>query len=422
MEKYSFFDSVEGDRIYNAESFSNFWKRFLQSGIFPNPSTSLQVLANDSYVVSVQPGYAMTEGYMYENTDVKNITLDVADGVLNRIDLVVVQLDLPNRKIETIVKKGLSATTPVAPTVERTEAIYELALAEVYIGKNTASISQMNITDTRMDSTRAGWVNSTIQADTTTIFNQFQSWYNTKTAQYQADWEAFFGGAKELNDPNKQNKVTYGADFPTAAAADGDLHIIVEATGISKLYRFDASVNDWTMVLSTDANDIQYYNMQTQSLNSVMDDIWDLQNEIKPFVQTFKPTGDTTLPSNVYTEIAFGTQTQKNWNNSLNCYVIPVTGQYIIQVDYQIAGLTATSTSSKSVFAKFTLNGVEKELAFDYAYGPSIGFGGHTAIQLTAGDQIKFSAYATGGGYFDGGSWSKATIQLVQAGETPQIP
>jgi len=156
--------------------------------VFPNPSTSLQVLSNDSYVISVQIGYGMLEGYMYYNTTVKNITLDVADGTLNRKDLVVVQLDITNRKIEAIVKKGTPGSSPVSPTVTRNDTIYEIAIAEVYVPASAASISQMNITDTRMDSTRCGWVNSTIQVDTSALFDQWESWYNTRTTEYETDW------------------------------------------------------------------------------------------------------------------------------------------------------------------------------------------------------------------------------------------
>ena len=51
-----FFNSVEGDRKYNAEQLSNFFGCVISSGVLPNPSTNLQVKAKTGMTVSVGPG------------------------------------------------------------------------------------------------------------------------------------------------------------------------------------------------------------------------------------------------------------------------------------------------------------------------------------------------------------------------------
>lgn len=45
MEKSSFFNSVSGDRVYRAEEWAEYFASFIGNGVFPVPSTSLQVVA-----------------------------------------------------------------------------------------------------------------------------------------------------------------------------------------------------------------------------------------------------------------------------------------------------------------------------------------------------------------------------------------
>ena len=130
--------------------------------------------------VTVKPGKAWINGYVYINTDNLILNVDVADGVLNRIDRVVIKLDFLNREIKTIIKEGTFASNPVSPELQRDADAYELGVADIYIGKGAISITQSNITDLRMNTNLCGWVNSLIQADTTAIFNQYMDWYNSK--------------------------------------------------------------------------------------------------------------------------------------------------------------------------------------------------------------------------------------------------
>lgn len=187
MEKSSFFNSINGDRKYKASDFAEFFNSLLTNGVFPNPSTNLQVIANNNMTVTLKLGKAWINGYIYINTDNLILNVDVADGVLNRIDRVVIRFDTAGRAIKAVIKKGAFASSPVAPILQRDVDGYELGIADIYIGKGAVSIVQANITDLRLNTTYCGVVNSLIQADTTAIFNQYQSWFNDKTGQYQTD-------------------------------------------------------------------------------------------------------------------------------------------------------------------------------------------------------------------------------------------
>lgn len=54
MEKSSFFNSVSGDRVYRAEEWAEYFASFIGNGVFPVPSTSLQVVAGSGMAVAVK--------------------------------------------------------------------------------------------------------------------------------------------------------------------------------------------------------------------------------------------------------------------------------------------------------------------------------------------------------------------------------
>lgn len=187
-EKSGFFNSVNGDRIYKADFFAEYFKSFIGNGIFPNPSTGLQVISNDNMTVTLKAGQAWINGYYYSNDTDMILNIAVADGVLKRIDKIVLQFNTIDRTITAKVNKGTFASTPIAPTLQRDADAYELGIANIYINQGALKITQSNITDLRLDSTQCGVVHGTVtQVDTTTLFNQYQTWLSEKKTQYNTD-------------------------------------------------------------------------------------------------------------------------------------------------------------------------------------------------------------------------------------------
>ncbi|MET7041774.1 PQQ-binding-like beta-propeller repeat protein [Clostridium botulinum] len=188
MEKSFVFNSINGDRRYKAEDFASYFASFIGDGIFPNPSTGLQVIDNNDMSVAVQAGKGWIKGYFYQNTDDFILKVDVADSLLNRIDRVVLRLDYNKRAVNLFIKKGTFASSPVAPLLQRDADIYELGLADIYVRAGVISIIQSNITDLRLNKELCGIVHGTIdQVDTTTIFNQYLEWYKNITGKTEQE-------------------------------------------------------------------------------------------------------------------------------------------------------------------------------------------------------------------------------------------
>lgn len=179
-ERCGFFNATNSsnpDRVYDSSDFAAYFASFIGNGVFAKHSDQLRVAQQSSPDMSVQVlgGQAWINGWWYENTSTLNLDIDPADGTLDRIDIIVVQFDLTNRVIKTIVRKGSPSVGATAPELNRDDDLWELKLAEVNVPHGTVNITDGKITDTRSDTTVCGWVSGLIdQMDTTELFNQLK--------------------------------------------------------------------------------------------------------------------------------------------------------------------------------------------------------------------------------------------------------
>lgn len=196
MERCGFFDAnlvgEEYDRVYLAAQFAAYFASFIGNGVYAEHSNQLQVVAmpTPQMQVGVEKGQGWINGYWYENTDTMYLPIEVADGVLNRIDSIVLRLGFAERNMWLMVKKGTPAVSPIAPEVTRTADYYDLQLATVSIPASSIRITQAQIQDTRMNQDVCGWVTGVVkQLDTTTLFNQFETYFQEFKENNQADYE-----------------------------------------------------------------------------------------------------------------------------------------------------------------------------------------------------------------------------------------
>lgn len=199
-----FFNSINGDRKYNARQIGRYLGSLVSSGVFPNPSTNLQVLAGEGMAVQVSPGKAFVDCHWLENDSAYTIILDDADMVLDRIDAAVMRLDESDdaRSVDIAVKKGTPASDPQPPQMERTDNVKEYCLATIRVRKmkddGTQEITQADIADTRADTEACGWVTGLIdQVDTHTLFLQWQDAYGRFYADSEAEFNAWLEGIRE---------------------------------------------------------------------------------------------------------------------------------------------------------------------------------------------------------------------------------
>lgn len=178
------------DRAITAEDERQFNQLRYTNGVFSSVGSGLAVSANNNMTVTVGTGGAHLEGALYRNSAPINLTIEAADATLNRIDRVVLQFNtsVSVRSVRALVRTGTAATNPVAPELRRESNLYELALADVYVGKGVSSIATSAITDQRLNSDLCGFVVAAIptNVDTTGLYDQYQAslneWLDTVAA------------------------------------------------------------------------------------------------------------------------------------------------------------------------------------------------------------------------------------------------
>lgn len=224
MEKSSFFNSVSHDRVYRAEEWAEYFASFIGNGVFPVPSNNLQVVAGSGMVVTVKAGKAWINGYFYYNTGDLSLTLPVADGVLNRIDRIVVRWDLTERLISVVVKSSTPSASPTPPALQRDADAYELCLADITTSAGVTAISQAVITDRRLDPSLCGVVAGVVDQIDTAAFNaQLQAWftdYKTQSLQEFNDLVSYMESLELLGDQQYNALQAYMNAFKLEAEND----------------------------------------------------------------------------------------------------------------------------------------------------------------------------------------------------------
>lgn len=202
-----FFNSINGDRVYDADSFAEWLNKFFTTGVF---NGELQVTADSGMTVNVASGYANINGKVRFFEQSQTFTLDPASGVYPRIDSIVVRLDTTNRMITTEYVKGdCSGNNPQPTEPTRTGGLYEIVLAQIYVSAGATQILTNDITDTRSDDSVCGWVTSTVEG---VPMDQI-------VAQMTADFMTWFDHMKDQLDTDAAGHLQQEIDMINAAVS-----------------------------------------------------------------------------------------------------------------------------------------------------------------------------------------------------------
>jgi len=198
--------------------------------------------------ITIKAGSGFINGYYYRNTTDLKKTLAVADGVLHRIDRIVMRWSLIDRAIYIAVKQGAPSNAPTAPSLKRDAEVYELALADIYIGAGITAVSQSSITDRRADINLCGFVTGVIdQFDFSTLCAQFEAFFSDYRAQIRADYSTYTAEMEGF-------EAAAEADFTTWF--DGIKHVLDGDTA-GNLYNEVNAVRDEVGEVRNLANSIQ---------------------------------------------------------------------------------------------------------------------------------------------------------------------
>ena len=223
----NFYNSDNGDRVYDADSFSEWLRPFFKTGVF---NGELQVLASSGMEVIVDTGNAFIEGKLKKFDSQTTLTVEQASANSTRIDAVVCRRNDTDRDFTLMVVKG----STVAPLPVRENGIYDIVLAHITVPASAVEIKQENITDTRMNADICGWVVSNVEevdfsqvtaqwADYIANFEAdelqaFNEWFDTIKGQLSTDQ----AGSLQLQIDEQANKIATNTANISANKADID--------------------------------------------------------------------------------------------------------------------------------------------------------------------------------------------------------
>lgn len=182
------------DRAVGSETLRKVLQNYYNNGVFAtNDSTCLQVTApvGGASTIQVKPGNCLINGATGFIEETASLDLTAGDTTLPRIDTVVARLndnsDYRNIYLDVII--GTPASTPVAPALTQTDSIWEIGLANIYRAANSTVVTNANITDTRADSSRCGYVTAIAELDTESLMQQLNAYYDEFVEHCEDDYD-----------------------------------------------------------------------------------------------------------------------------------------------------------------------------------------------------------------------------------------
>lgn len=143
-----FFNSLNGDRKYNAAQMSAIFDGLIIDGVFASIGTAFAVKAAGGLTVNVGIGKAWFDHTWTVNNSILPMTAPEAEVLLDRIDAVVLEVNgmesVRNNTIKFV--KGNPSSAPSRPTLTNEGNVHQYPLCYIYRKYGTAVINQADIT------------------------------------------------------------------------------------------------------------------------------------------------------------------------------------------------------------------------------------------------------------------------------------
>ena len=183
-----FFNSVNSDRLYDAEQMSAIFDGLINDGIYDSIGDGFETAPASGMTINVKTGRAwLNHTWIYNNSNYP-LTLGAASASLNRIDTIAIKVDhsLAVRACSIVVVAGIPAASAVAPTLpadDTTNGVYYHRIADVSVTAGTTEITQAMITNHVGLSTGTPYVTGIISSTTldqlwAQLEGEFMDWWD----------------------------------------------------------------------------------------------------------------------------------------------------------------------------------------------------------------------------------------------------
>lgn len=195
---YGFYNSVNGDRKYNAEEFGSIFDGVIRDGIYMSIGDRFAVkVAATGDAITVGTGRAWFNKTWTLNDSMLTIPVLASNVLFDRLDIVVLEINTSNAVRANSIKivQGVAATQPQEPVLTNTNEVHQYPLAVLSRKSNINTIEQADISN-RVGSDKTPFVTSILESVSVEELlvqweSQWDVWFTTKTTNYQNDFNAW---------------------------------------------------------------------------------------------------------------------------------------------------------------------------------------------------------------------------------------
>lgn len=193
-----FFNSLSGDRKYNARQWSSIFDGLISDGVYESVGSAFAVSPNSGMVLNVAAGRAWFDHSWILNDAVTTITIPESETVLDRIDAVVIEVnENENTRAGTIkVVSGTASSSAERPTLTDDDEVHQHPICYVAVGKGVTEITASDITYV-VGTSECPYVCGLIEQ--VTIDNliaqwqaQWNEWFEKKTTDSEDAWSTWY--------------------------------------------------------------------------------------------------------------------------------------------------------------------------------------------------------------------------------------
>lgn len=221
-----FYNSVSGDRKYNALQMSSIFDGIIEDGVYNTIGDHFSVTAGTGNTVIVGTGRAWFNHTWTLNDADYPVTLEPSEVVLNRYDAIVIEVNGSNAVRGNSIKaiKGTPGSSPSKPSLANGDSnIWQHPLAYVYVPAGSSSILQSNI-EYVVGKSECPFVVAAVQSVNIDALvaqwqDEFDSWFDNLETQLSGDVAG-----------NLQNQINQKVD-KSKVIDDPDALLLVEQEG-----------------------------------------------------------------------------------------------------------------------------------------------------------------------------------------------
>ena len=145
--KSGFFNSLNHDRVYDADDINSIFDGIITDGVFGNIGKRFAVTPGSGMSVNIGTGKARFHQIFVENDANLVLQIPQSDVLLNRIDAVVIRVDrtMSGRTGNIVVLKGMPSQNPIAPTLSNDNQIWDMPIAYINVKANVNKVNSSDI-------------------------------------------------------------------------------------------------------------------------------------------------------------------------------------------------------------------------------------------------------------------------------------